>query len=277
MKTRFAQLFCIQDRSVVEQIFSGETVILRSDLDRKSAAEYFREISQLGGQAELVVSTKRHAEPGQVAVKLEQESAGPPRLIREAAPSFGMDREILIKDKVSTTQSWPVSSARIHRERDKIRQQEQAAARQQALQKEAAAEEARQQAALEEAAAEEQRQHSLQARQAAEAAMQRQRAAEEAARQEQLEARETARKQAIEESRRQQAEERAAQQALQEKKLARIRTMAEKSQDLAEQEIAELERLEAETLQKTAQEINDLQDMCRTARESAGKEIARLQ
>ena len=72
VKTRFAQLFCIEDLSVLEELFSGETIILRSDLDRKSAADYFRKITQLGGEAELIASPDRDAAPAQGAVKLEQ-------------------------------------------------------------------------------------------------------------------------------------------------------------------------------------------------------------
>jgi len=99
VKARFAQLFCIKDLAVIEELFSGETVILRSDLDRKSAADYFRKITQIGGEAELVESTESHAAPGQLTVKLEQDTASTPRIIRETTPGYGMDREIMIRRK----------------------------------------------------------------------------------------------------------------------------------------------------------------------------------
>ena len=126
VKARFAQLFCIEDLSVVEELFSGETIILRSDLDRKSAAEYFRKITQLGGEAELIESAEQHAAPGQLTVKLEQDTASTPRIIREKTSGYGMDREILIRRKGEVDQSWPVSSSRIDRQRqDSIAKKEQ--------------------------------------------------------------------------------------------------------------------------------------------------------
>ena len=51
VKRDFALLFQIEDAALMEEIFSGETLVLRQNLDRKSAADYFRKIAQLGGQA----------------------------------------------------------------------------------------------------------------------------------------------------------------------------------------------------------------------------------
>ena len=50
----FAELFRISDPLVLDELFSGDAFVLRSNLDRKSAADYFRRISQVGGRAELV-------------------------------------------------------------------------------------------------------------------------------------------------------------------------------------------------------------------------------
>ena len=72
VKTGFAELFCLDDPAVVEEVFSGAQVILRSDLDRKSAAEYFSKIKKLGGEAALVESSAFRPEPGQTIIKLLQ-------------------------------------------------------------------------------------------------------------------------------------------------------------------------------------------------------------
>ena len=58
VKNGFAELFTIKDPFMLEQLFSGETFVVRSNLDRKSAADYFRKVVELGGQAELVASNK---------------------------------------------------------------------------------------------------------------------------------------------------------------------------------------------------------------------------
>lgn len=51
-----AELFQIRDPLVLEELFSGETFVLRSNLDRKPAADYFRKIKDIGGIAELVAT-----------------------------------------------------------------------------------------------------------------------------------------------------------------------------------------------------------------------------
>jgi hypothetical protein len=50
----FAKLFDIQDAQRLEQFFSGEAIILRRNLERKAAAEYYLQLNQLGLEAELV-------------------------------------------------------------------------------------------------------------------------------------------------------------------------------------------------------------------------------
>lgn len=56
VKAGFAELFQIKDPGMLEEIFSGQAVILRSNLDRKTAAEYFMKMNKLGAVAELVPS-----------------------------------------------------------------------------------------------------------------------------------------------------------------------------------------------------------------------------
>ena len=52
----FAELFRIRDPLVLDELFSGDAFVLRSNLDRKAAADYFRKIADIGGIAELVAS-----------------------------------------------------------------------------------------------------------------------------------------------------------------------------------------------------------------------------
>lgn len=54
VKARFAKLFGIEDPVRLERFFSGDDVILRRNLDRKTAAEYFAKLRKLGVEAELV-------------------------------------------------------------------------------------------------------------------------------------------------------------------------------------------------------------------------------
>jgi len=59
VKRRFGKMFAIDDPIRLERFFSGQTIILRRNLDRKTAAEYFQKLHQLGVEAELVkVTTK---------------------------------------------------------------------------------------------------------------------------------------------------------------------------------------------------------------------------
>lgn len=54
VKLRFAKLFGIDDPERVDHFFSGETITLRRNLDRKVAGEYFHKLHKLGVTAELV-------------------------------------------------------------------------------------------------------------------------------------------------------------------------------------------------------------------------------
>ncbi len=53
-RERFGKLFGIDDPERLERFFSGETIILRRNLDRKSAAEYYARLQQFGLEARLV-------------------------------------------------------------------------------------------------------------------------------------------------------------------------------------------------------------------------------
>jgi hypothetical protein len=78
VKSGFAELFCIKDPNILEELFSGDRIVLRANLDRKSAAEYFHKVAQLGGKAELISSS----------TPIEDVSAanGPDNQLRRADP-----------------------------------------------------------------------------------------------------------------------------------------------------------------------------------------------
>ena len=54
VKLHFAKLFGIDDPERLDHFFSGETITLRRNLDRKVAGEYFHKLHKLGVTAELV-------------------------------------------------------------------------------------------------------------------------------------------------------------------------------------------------------------------------------
>lgn len=79
LKINLARLFCIDDDSVIDSLFSGETIYLRCDLDRRSAADYYREISEMGGKATLISSAERRLDSG--AMFLQQCKGKPACLV----------------------------------------------------------------------------------------------------------------------------------------------------------------------------------------------------
>ncbi len=54
VKARFGKLFGIDDPVRLERFFTGDTIILRRNLERKIAAEYYAKLKKLGVEAELV-------------------------------------------------------------------------------------------------------------------------------------------------------------------------------------------------------------------------------
>jgi hypothetical protein len=67
VKERFARLFDINEPERVESFFSGEPVVLRRNLERKVAAEYFAKLRKIGIQAELVKVTTDSADASSTA------------------------------------------------------------------------------------------------------------------------------------------------------------------------------------------------------------------
>jgi hypothetical protein len=110
VKAGFAELFCIEDSKLVEQLFSGQEIILRSGLNRKSAAEYFSRIRRLGAEAALIDSGAQEAE--QTAVLL-QEDATEVRIVKGSSAAIGMNQEFHRRGRDHVDQTWPVSAARV--------------------------------------------------------------------------------------------------------------------------------------------------------------------
>ncbi|MDX1734130.1 MAG: hypothetical protein R3228_07180, partial [Halioglobus sp.] len=54
VRLRFAEAFSIDDPQRLERFFSGDTIILRRNLERKAAAQCYQEMRDIGVVAELV-------------------------------------------------------------------------------------------------------------------------------------------------------------------------------------------------------------------------------
>jgi hypothetical protein len=54
VKARFGKMFAIEEPERLEQFFSGDTIILRRNLERKVAAEYYSKLRKLGVEVKLV-------------------------------------------------------------------------------------------------------------------------------------------------------------------------------------------------------------------------------
>ncbi|MCB1844136.1 MAG: hypothetical protein KDI09_14325, partial [Halioglobus sp.] len=61
VRKRFARLYAIDDPARLERFFSGETVTLRRNLDRKAAAECFQDMQRIGAVAQLVKTSAKEA------------------------------------------------------------------------------------------------------------------------------------------------------------------------------------------------------------------------
>ena len=58
VKARFGRFFAIDDPQRLERFFSGRTIVLRRNLEKKTAAEYFVSLRRLGVEARLVRATE---------------------------------------------------------------------------------------------------------------------------------------------------------------------------------------------------------------------------
>jgi hypothetical protein len=128
VKQDLARLFSIQDSTLIEEIFSGKTIVLRHNLDRKTAADYFRRISLLGGQAALVRTPKHRAVHRNEVLILEseihcaaQDSPAPAQEqttnITTHPSSSTQEQSILKALAVEATQKSQQMAARLHKQK----------------------------------------------------------------------------------------------------------------------------------------------------------------
>jgi len=250
VKQRFGKLFGIDNPDRVEKFFSGEDIILRRNLDLKTAAEYYAKLHKLGVEAELVKLTVDAPRPTS-----QRDTPMPP-----PAPSAKQRRE---QRKAEAT------ARRQAEQEERKREAEERAARERAEHEE------RQRLAAEEAAQRKLQEEERKRREAEEAAKHRaeqeqhkRQLAEEAARQReeheerQREEREEARRRAEEEAARKRAEE------------AERKRKAEEEAARKRAEEAERKRKEAEERARVRAEQQRLKEE-QKAREKALREEAK--
>ncbi len=115
VKARFGKLFGIDDPQRLDRFFSGDTVILRRNLDRKAAAEYFSKLRKLGAEAELVKVTTEEAAAALAATNTPSprtEPDPPVAAVEKTPQKRGMDHDILQRRPGQVDQSWAVSTSR---------------------------------------------------------------------------------------------------------------------------------------------------------------------
>jgi hypothetical protein len=111
IKMDLARLFCIEDPDIVNQLFCGKVILLRSGLDRKDAADYFSKISRLGSKATLSESGEKLPHKKTVGLELKRFDNGPPQLV-SPCPVSNTDADELELECKSTDKIWPFSAAR---------------------------------------------------------------------------------------------------------------------------------------------------------------------
>ena len=115
VKARFGKLLGIDDPQRLERFFSGDTIILRRNLDRKAAAEYFSKLRKLGAEAELVKVTTEEAAAALAATNTPSprtEPDPPVAAVEKTPQKRGMDHDILQRRPGQVDQSWAVSTSR---------------------------------------------------------------------------------------------------------------------------------------------------------------------
>ena len=109
VKLRFGKMFGIDDPVRLERFFTGQTIILRRNLERKAAAQYFHELHLLGAVAALVKVTD-----DDTADAVASTPAAPPKNTpgeSTVTPSTKGAKKTTKKLQLDTTdQVWAVSS-----------------------------------------------------------------------------------------------------------------------------------------------------------------------
>ncbi len=260
VKLRFGKMFAIDDPVRLERFFSGQTIILRRNLERKAAAQYYHELHLLGVVAALVKVTASEA-----ADAVVNAPAAPTKKMPDTSLRNKMDIAAQLKSGKAESlrrAAEKEASDRALLAEQKRRKEEEAA------QREAAAVAARRVAAEESArrAAERARQKAEQAtKRRLELEAKKRREAEEAARRQaeleaikRREAEEAARLQAeLEEIERQKAEEaarlQAEREAIQRQEAEEAARLQAELEEIKRQEAEEAARIKAEAQRKEAE------------------------
>lgn len=117
VRTAFAELFGIESTDTLDELFSGESVVLRSQLERKEAADLYRKLRDIGADAKL----ERISEAAQQTLGSRSDGVLDPQPLRP-----GMNREIRAHGPGHIDQSWAVPSVGNKSARDaKARKREQ--------------------------------------------------------------------------------------------------------------------------------------------------------
>ncbi len=247
VKLRFAKMFGIDDRNRLERFFSGETIILRRNLERKDAAQHYHQLQLIGAAGALVKVTASDLADDIVntAPKAAAKPAAP-------APSQRTDAAAEIKARKLALQRLAAEK--------QAREKAQEEARRRRLEEQAAREQAEAEAALRREEEERARQAAEQARLAAEkAALLEAKRAEE----KRIQDEEAARKKALRDEAKRKAEEAAAA-----RKARRLREKAEKAQRKAEEAArrkAELEERKRKAAEEEARRQAELAEQKRLA------------
>ena len=78
VKRELGQLLEIDDPAELDVIFSGDTVVLRRDLERKPAAEFYSRLQKIGAMAELVkIADQRTGGAAQPAKNASRPASAP--------------------------------------------------------------------------------------------------------------------------------------------------------------------------------------------------------
>jgi hypothetical protein len=113
VKAAFGKVFLIDDAERIEKFFTGQTVILRRDLDRKAAGTLYVKLHKVGIDVALV---KTSAASEQAELPRKAPTPKPVSPIAAPTPSApkkrGMDQEIRESHPGRVDQSWPVSATR---------------------------------------------------------------------------------------------------------------------------------------------------------------------
>jgi hypothetical protein len=263
VKRRFGKMFAIDDPVRLERFFSGQTIILRRNLDRKTAAEYFQKLRKLGVEAELVKVTAEDAAAAitKVPSPPEAEVAAREKARHEEAEREATEEAAKRQAEEDAREQALREEAERKAAEEAAKQQAEEAAREQALREELARK------AAEEAAEET-------ARLKAEQARKKRKAAEEAARKKTL--KEKARRKAAKEAARLKAElaenkRKAAEEA------AREQAVLKEAKRKAAEEVAREQAILREAQRKAAEEAAREQAILDEAKRKAAAEVARLQ